>query len=156
MLRSTSQADVSQTEVPRKEAVRRLCLRLLHLRHNRFFRGFGCPELHNLLRGDFDRRARSKVPAHPRLAVNTDQAPDSGQDEQDVLLDLGDGRVGKCVQQVLRYFLGDLARVCEGPRLPTCRSYLINFSRLRSSSVQCAWISIIVPNILISKVSPGR
>jgi hypothetical protein len=64
--------------------------------------------------------------------------------------------VGKCVQQVLRYFLGDLARVCEGPRLPTCRSYLINFSRLRSSSVQCAWISIIVPNILISKVSPGR
>jgi len=46
--------------------------------------------------------------------------------------------------------------VCEQPGRDPCRSYLINFSRLRSSSVQCAWISIIVRNVLISKVSPGR
>src|ERR1017187_5573033 len=54
------------------------------------------------------------VPTHPRLAIHTDQSPESGQDEQAVLLDLGDGYVGECAQQALRYFLGDLARVCEG------------------------------------------
>src|ERR1035437_6510859 len=37
-----------------QEAVRRLCLRLLR-RHNRVFCGLGHSELHNLLRGDFDR-----------------------------------------------------------------------------------------------------
>ncbi len=31
-------------------------------------------------------------------------------------------------------------------------SYSISFSRLRSSSVQCAWSSIIVRNVLISNV----
>src|ERR1035437_3619638 len=99
-----------------KEAVGRLCLlRLRSLRrHNGVFRGFGYPELHYLLGGDFDRYARSRVPTHPRLAVHTDQSPESGQDEQAVLLDLGDGYVAECVQQALRYFLGDLARVCEG------------------------------------------
>src|ERR1035441_479258 len=99
-----------------KEPVGRLCLlRLRSLRrHNGVFRGFGYPKLHNLLRGDFDRCARSRVPTHPRLTVHTDQSPESGQDEQAVLLDLGDGYVGECVQQALRYFLGDLARVCKG------------------------------------------
>ncbi len=38
----------------------------------------------------------------------------------------------------------------------TLWSYSINFSRLRSSFVQCAWISIIVRNVLISNVPPGR
>src|ERR1039457_7696239 len=99
-----------------KEAVGRLCLlRLRSLRrHNGVFRGFGYPELHYLLRGDFDRCACSRVSTHPRLAVHTDQSPESGQDEQAVLLDLGDGYVGECVQQALRHFLGDLTRVCEG------------------------------------------
>src|ERR1039457_3080149 len=105
-----------QAGVPRNEAAGRLCLlRLRSLRrHNGIFRGFGNPELHYLLSGDFDRCARSRVPTHPRLAVHTDQSPESGQDEQAILLDLGDGYVGECVQQALRYFLGDLARVCEG------------------------------------------
>src|ERR1039457_2407407 len=99
-----------------KEAVGRLCLlRLRSLRrHNGVFRGFGYPELPSLLRGDFDRCACSRVSTHPRLAVHTDQSPESGQDEQAVLLDLGDGYVGECVQQALRHFLGDLTRVCEG------------------------------------------
>jgi hypothetical protein len=35
-------------------------------------------------------------------------------------------------------------------------NYLVNFSLLRSSPVQCAWSSIIVRNVLISNVSPGR
>src|ERR1035441_269327 len=99
-----------------EEPVRRLCLlRFRSLRrHNGVFRGFGYPELHYLLRGDFDRCACSRVSTHPRLAVHTDQSPESGQDEQAVLLDLGDGYVGECVQQALRHFLGDLTRVCEG------------------------------------------
>src|SRR5450756_499150 len=99
-----------------KEPVGRLCLlRLRSLRrHNGVFRGFGYPELHYLLGGDFDRCARSRVSTHPRLAVHTDQSPESGQDEQAVLLDLGDGYVGECVQQALRHLLGDLAGVCEG------------------------------------------
>src|SRR5664279_4339784 len=99
-----------------KQPVGLLCLlRLRSLRrHNGVFRGFGYPELHYFLRGDFDRCARSRVPTHPRLAVHTDQSPESGQDEQAVLLDLGDGDVGECVQQAFRHLLGDLAGVCEG------------------------------------------
>ena len=105
------QADLAQADV-----LKRLCLlRLRSLRwHDCVFRGFGYPELHNLLRGDFDRCARSGIPAHPRLSVNADQSPDTGYDEQAILLDLSDGRVGKCIQQVLRHFLGDLAAICEG------------------------------------------
>src|ERR1039457_3496512 len=62
-----------QAGVPRNEAAGRLCLlRLRSLRrHNGVFRGFGNPELHYLLRGDFVRCARSRVPTHPRLATRT-------------------------------------------------------------------------------------
>src|ERR1022692_1577338 len=90
-------------------------LRLRSLRrHDCVFRGLGYPELHNFLGGDLDGRTRSRVPAHPRLPVHTDQSPDSRNDEQAVLLDLSDGRVGECIQHVLRHFLGDLAAICEG------------------------------------------
>src|ERR1035441_2890647 len=85
------QADLAQANV-----LKRLCLlRLRSLRrHDCVFRGFGYPEFHNLLRGNLDRCASRGITAHPRLSVNADEPPDSRNDEDAVLLDLSDGRVG--------------------------------------------------------------
>src|SRR5437868_9548393 len=106
-----------------------LCLRLVRLRwHDRVLRSLGHPELHSLLGCDFDGFTCGRIAAHPCLAINTDQSPDSREDEQAVLLDLRDCRLGECVQQLLRYLLRDLALVCEG--LDDLRLCHCDFSRV--------------------------